>query len=93
MSDAIGKMIDDDKGAHRVKTLSGAVLIAKNSNGKITDCTRLACLPGPARVGQCRKSTDPTLPELQSNERTCSFLPSLRLGVERWASGHTTPQP
>ena len=31
MSDAIGKMVDDDKGAHRVKTLIGAVLIAKNS--------------------------------------------------------------
>ena len=75
MSDAIGKMIDDDKGAHRVKTLSGAVLIAKNSNGKITDCTRLACLPGPARVGQCRKSTDPTLPD---SKATRGPVPSSR---------------
>jgi uncharacterized surface protein with fasciclin (FAS1) repeats len=36
MSDAIAKMIADDKGAHPVKTLSGAMLIAKSSNGKIT---------------------------------------------------------
>lgn len=36
MSDAIGKMVDDDKGAHPVKTLSGAVLIAKRSGGKLT---------------------------------------------------------
>jgi uncharacterized surface protein with fasciclin (FAS1) repeats len=36
MSDAIGKMIADDKGAHPVKTLSGAILIAKMQNGKLT---------------------------------------------------------
>ena len=36
MSDAIGKMVDDDKGAHSVKTLSGAVLIVKKANGKLT---------------------------------------------------------
>jgi uncharacterized surface protein with fasciclin (FAS1) repeats len=36
MSDAIGKMVADDKGAHPVKTLSGAMLIAKMSGGKLT---------------------------------------------------------
>ncbi|MFM9938859.1 MAG: fasciclin domain-containing protein [Hyphomicrobiaceae bacterium] len=36
LSDAIAKMVADDKGAHPVKTLSGAVLIAKMSNGKLT---------------------------------------------------------
>ena len=36
MSDAIGKMVDDDKGAHPVKTLSGATLIVKKANGKLT---------------------------------------------------------
>ena len=36
MSDAITKMVDDDKGAHPVKTLSGAMLIAKSKNGKLT---------------------------------------------------------
>ncbi len=37
MSDAIGKMVDDDKGMHPVKTLSGAVLIVKKSkDGKLT---------------------------------------------------------
>jgi uncharacterized surface protein with fasciclin (FAS1) repeats len=36
MSDAIGKMIADDKGAHPIKTLSGAILIAKMQNGKLT---------------------------------------------------------
>ena len=36
MSDAINKMVADDKGAHPVKTLSGAMLIAKTSGGKLT---------------------------------------------------------
>ena len=36
MSDAIGKMVADDKGAHPVKTLSGAMLIAKMTDGKLT---------------------------------------------------------
>jgi uncharacterized surface protein with fasciclin (FAS1) repeats len=36
MSKAINKMVDDDKGAHPVKTLSGAMLIAKRDNGKLT---------------------------------------------------------
>ena len=36
MSSAIGKMVDDDKGAHPVKTLSGAMLMAKKSGGKLT---------------------------------------------------------
>jgi uncharacterized surface protein with fasciclin (FAS1) repeats len=36
MSDAINKMVADDKGAHPVKTLSGAMLMAKNDNGKLT---------------------------------------------------------
>ena len=37
MADAIGKMVDDDKGAHPVKTLSGAMLIVKKSaDGKLT---------------------------------------------------------
>jgi uncharacterized surface protein with fasciclin (FAS1) repeats len=36
MSDAINKMVADDNGAHPVKTLSGAMLIAKNDNGKLT---------------------------------------------------------
>ena len=36
MADAINKMVADDKGAHPVKTLSGAMLIAKNAGGKLT---------------------------------------------------------
>ena len=36
MSDAIVKMVADDKGSHPVKTLSGAMLIAKMDNGKLT---------------------------------------------------------
>ncbi len=36
MADAIGKMIADDKGAHVVKTVSGAILIAKRRGSKIT---------------------------------------------------------
>ena len=36
MSDAIAKMVDDDHGAHPVKTLSGAMLTAKLHNGKLT---------------------------------------------------------
>jgi len=37
MAAAIGKMVDDDKGAHPVKTLSGAMLMAKKSkDGKLT---------------------------------------------------------
>ena len=37
MANEIGKMVDDDKGAHPVKTLSGATLIVKKSkDGKIT---------------------------------------------------------
>lgn len=36
LSDAINKMVADDKGSHPVKTLSGAMLIAKNENGKLT---------------------------------------------------------
>lgn len=36
LSDAIDKMVVDDKGAHPVKTLSGAMLIAKKSGGKLT---------------------------------------------------------
>ena len=36
MSDAIGKMIADDKGAHSIKTVSGAILIAKRRGSKIT---------------------------------------------------------
>ena len=37
MSGAIAKMVDDDKGAHPVKTLSGATLIVKKSaDGKLT---------------------------------------------------------
>ena len=36
MADAIGKMIADDKGAHVVKTVSGAILIAKRRGDKIT---------------------------------------------------------
>ena len=36
MSEAINKMVMDDKGAHPVKTLSGAMLIAKNEGGKLT---------------------------------------------------------
>jgi uncharacterized surface protein with fasciclin (FAS1) repeats len=37
MSDAIGKMVDDDKGAHPVKTLSGATLmVKKDSAGMLT---------------------------------------------------------
>jgi uncharacterized surface protein with fasciclin (FAS1) repeats len=37
MSDAIGKMVDDEKGVHPVKTLSGAMLMAKKSkDGKLT---------------------------------------------------------
>ena len=36
MSNAIAKMVADDKGAHPVKTLSGAVLIAKKKGDKLT---------------------------------------------------------
>lgn len=36
MSDAIGKMIADDKGEHDVKTVGGCVLKAKQAMGKIT---------------------------------------------------------
>jgi uncharacterized surface protein with fasciclin (FAS1) repeats len=36
MSDAIGKMVADDKGEHPIKTLSGAMLVAKMQNGKLT---------------------------------------------------------
>ena len=36
MSDAIAKMVDDEKGAHPVKTLSGAMLIAKKNGDKLT---------------------------------------------------------
>ncbi len=36
MSDAINKMVADENGAHPVKTLSGAMLIAKTSGGKLT---------------------------------------------------------
>ncbi len=36
MSTAIAKMIADEKGAHPVKTLSGAMLIAKMKDGKLT---------------------------------------------------------
>ena len=36
MSDAIVKMVDDDKGAHPVKTLSGATLIVKKAGEKLT---------------------------------------------------------
>lgn len=36
MSAAIEKMVKDDNGAHPVKTLSGATLIVKEANGKLT---------------------------------------------------------
>ena len=36
MSDAIAKMVADDKGAHPIKTLSGAMLIARMKGGKLT---------------------------------------------------------
>ena len=36
MSNAISKMVADGKGAHSVKTLSGAMLIAKRNGNKIT---------------------------------------------------------
>ena len=36
MADAIGKMVDDEKGAHPVKTLSGAMLIVKRAGGNLT---------------------------------------------------------
>ena len=36
LSSAISKMVADDKGAHPVTTLSGAVLIAKKAGGKLT---------------------------------------------------------
>jgi uncharacterized surface protein with fasciclin (FAS1) repeats len=37
MSDAIGKMVDDEKGTHPVKTVSGATLMVKKSpDGKLT---------------------------------------------------------
>ncbi len=36
MSSAIGKMVSDEGGAHPVKTLSGAMLIAKMKDGKLT---------------------------------------------------------
>ncbi len=35
MSDAIAKMVADDKGAHKVQTLGGCVLTATQSDGKI----------------------------------------------------------
>jgi uncharacterized surface protein with fasciclin (FAS1) repeats len=36
MSEAINKMVADEKGVHPVKTLSGAMLMAKTANGKLT---------------------------------------------------------
>ena len=36
MSNAIAQMVADDKGAHPVKTLSGAMLIAKKNGNKLT---------------------------------------------------------
>ena len=36
MASAIGKMVDDDKGAHPVKTLSGAMIIVKRAGDKLT---------------------------------------------------------
>ena len=36
MSAAINKMVADENGTHPVKTLSGAMLMAKTSNGKLT---------------------------------------------------------
>lgn len=36
MSAAIAKMVDDDKGAHSVKTLSGDTLVVKKKDGKLT---------------------------------------------------------
>ncbi len=36
MSSAISQMVTDDNGAHPVKTLSGATLIAMKKNGKLT---------------------------------------------------------
>ena len=36
MADAIMKMVADDKGAHPVKTLSGATLIVKMADGHLT---------------------------------------------------------
>ena len=36
LSDAIGKMVDDEKGVHPVKTLSGATLLVKKKKGKLT---------------------------------------------------------
>jgi uncharacterized surface protein with fasciclin (FAS1) repeats len=36
LANAIGKMVADDKGAHQIKTLSGAMLTAKMTGGKIT---------------------------------------------------------
>ena len=36
MSDAIGKMIADDKGTHPVKTVGGCILQAKMSGKEIT---------------------------------------------------------
>ena len=36
MSGAIKKMVADDKGSHPIKTLSGAILIAKYKGGKLT---------------------------------------------------------
>ncbi len=36
MSKAISQMVADDKGAHPIKTLSGATLIAKMASGKLT---------------------------------------------------------
>jgi uncharacterized surface protein with fasciclin (FAS1) repeats len=36
MADALNKMVMDDKGAHPIKTLSGAMLMAKSMGGKLT---------------------------------------------------------
>jgi uncharacterized surface protein with fasciclin (FAS1) repeats len=36
LSGAIGKMVADGNGAHTIKTVSGALLVAKMGNGKIT---------------------------------------------------------
>ena len=36
LAKAINKMVADDNGSHPVKTLSGAMLIAKNAGGKLT---------------------------------------------------------
>jgi uncharacterized surface protein with fasciclin (FAS1) repeats len=36
MSDAIGKMVEDDHGAHKIKTVSGDTLIAKMNGNTLT---------------------------------------------------------